>query len=306
MSQALALGFGQTTISSFKGSGVTQDFRSAMPSGATYTRAGAATGLTAAGTFTTFEANVPQRTNRGLALEPKATNLLVNNVFAGGGAAPTSWSQVGGSGASAPAASGLLTSVSAYAQSGTAERPFLAQTVSVDVATYTLSLYIEAITGTIIAINMGMEAFGTAIFGTTVYPACPANPSGGLAGVLGVGRLDIQFPVTGAGTFGAWIGLGAGSPATGSVTFSLPVLEANAAATSPVLTTGATATRALPVFTEVVPIGYTKALLTYADGTTTLVTGLTAGGTFDVATAVIGASKGRSGASELVSRRWVP
>jgi len=36
------------------------------------------------------------------------------------------------------------------------------------------------------------------------------------------------------------------------------------------------------------------------------VTGLTPGGTFDVTAAVIGASKGRFGASELVSRTWLP
>lgn len=44
----------------------------------------------------------------------------------------------------------------------------------------------------------------------------------------------------------------------------------------------------------------------FVDATTTMVTGLTPGGTFDVATAVIGAGKGAFGVSELVSRRWQP
>jgi hypothetical protein len=281
------------------------DFRVAMPAGSTYTRTGSATGLTLAGTLTEFAADVPQRTNRGLALEPASTNVLLNNVFDGGGAAPTKWSQPDGSGSSVATASVLIAGASAYIQTATAQRPYLAQTVTVGVGTYTLSFYVEAITGTIIAINMLLPVPGTATAGDTIWPVCPANPSGGLAGVIGVGRLDIQVPVTGAGTLSVWAGVGAGSPATGSATFSLPVAEAGAVATSPILTTGSTATRGLPVFTEAVPAGFTKAMLTYYDGTTTLVSGLLPGGTLDVATAVIGAGKGRFGVSELVTRSWL-
>lgn len=302
--QVYAVGQGAYNWSAMGSLENTVNFTRAMPSGSTYTRTGAATGLTAAGLLTAFAADAPQRTDRGLAIEPAGTNLLLNSVFAGGGAAPTSWTRPSGTGTSAPAASSLLASVSAYAQSATAERPHLAQTATVGVGTHTLSFYVEAITGTIIAINMVLQAFGTATFGTTVYPACPANPSGGLAGVIGVGRMDIQLPVSVGGTFGAWVGVGAGSPATGSATFSLPVLEVSDRPTSPILTTGATATRGLPVFTEVVPAGRTKALLTYADGTTTLVTSLTPGGTFDYVAPIIAAGKGKFGASELVSRAW--
>jgi hypothetical protein len=81
-------------------------------------------------------------------------------------------------------------------------------------------------------------------------------------------------------------------------------LEAGPIATSPVLTTSTISTRNLPVFTEPVPAGRTGALLTYTDGTTTQVTGLAPGGTFDVVTTVAAAGKGRFGASELVSRVW--
>jgi hypothetical protein len=281
------------------------DFRVAMPVGSTYTRTGAATGLTVAGLLSSFDADAPQRTDRGLALEPASTNLLLNNVFDGGGASPTSWTRPDGSGTSAPTASVLMAGASAYIQTSTAQRPFLAQTVTVDVGTHTLSFYVEAITGTIIAINMIFPVLGTATAGDTIWPVCPANPSGGLAGVIGVGRLDIQVPVTGAGTLSVGAGVGAGSPTTGSATFSLPVAEAGAVATSPILTTGSTTTRGLPVFTEVVPADFTKALLTYYDGTTTLVSGLLPGGTLDVATAVIGAGKGRFGVSELVTRSWL-
>jgi hypothetical protein len=99
-------------------------------------------------------------------------------------------------------------------------------------------------------------------------------------------------------------GLGANANATGSITFSNPQFELGAVATSPILTTSGTATRGLPVLTEPVPVGRTKALLTYADATTTLVTGLTPGDTFEYAETVIAAGKGRFGVSELVSRTW--
>lgn len=62
--------------------------------------------------------------------------------------------------------------------------------------------------------------------------------------------------------------------------------------------------RGQPTFTESVPTGRSKGLLTYADASTTLVAGLTPGANFDVYTAVAAANKGRFGASELVSREW--
>jgi len=83
-------------------------------------------------------------------------------------------------------------------------------------------------------------------------------------------------------------------------------LEAGSFVTSYIQTAAAANTRGLPTFTEPVPAGRSRALLTYADAGNTLVSGLTPGGVFDVALEVTTANKGRSGASELVSRVWYP
>jgi hypothetical protein len=75
---------------------------------------------------------------------------------------------------------------------------------------------------------------------------------------------------------------------------------------SPIFTTNAAATRGLPVFTEPVPSGRTRVLLTFADASTLLVEGLTPGASFDYVTPILAANKGRFGASELVTREWRP
>ncbi len=284
------IGIGVDLATLSKGS-LFQDFRATMPAGSTYTRTGAATGLTLSGVLREFAANAPQRTDRGLALEPERTNLLLGSTFAGGGAAPTHWPQVLGTGTSGPVASSVLGT--AYSQSAAAQRPFIAQAVALGAnASLTLSVFIEATAGTpIVVAYMANGPAGS----TTDYVINP-----------GVGRSAIPITTTTAGSGDMVLGLGGGEPVTASLTFSNPQLEVGAFATSPIPTTAAAVTRGLPVFTEPVPPARTKALLTYADGTTTLVTGLTPGGTFDVATAVIGAGKGRFGASELVSRTWLP
>jgi len=284
------IGFGIDLATLCKGA-LFHDFRASMPVGSTYTRTGAATALTGAGTLQTFAADEPQRTDRGLALEPARTNILLGSTFAGGGSAPTQWSQVLGGGVSEPVESDVLGT--AYGQTAVAERPFLSQTVTLAADTdFTFSVFIEATGGA-----PGVAAFmsnGPAGL-TTDYLVNPA-----------VGRHAFPITTTNAGSGRMDLGLGGGEPVTASLTFSNPQLEAGTFATSPIPTTGATATRDLPVFTEPVPAGHTRALLTYADATTTLVTGLTPGDTFEYAETVIAAGKGRFGASELVSRTWLP
>lgn len=266
------------------------DFRTAMPAGSTYTRTGGATGLTVAGTLTEFAADAPQRTDRGLALEPAATNLLLGSTFVGGTTFPAQWTEGIITGTSAPIASTILNT--AYSQSATVQRAWFSQIVALLAdSSYIFSCYVEAVTGT-----QGSFAFGTTL---------PAGASSDILSNPAVGRRT--FGLTTAGTAGDGTirtGLGASDNVTGTVIFSNPQFELGTVATSPIVTTSATATRGLPVFTEPVPAGFTKALLTYYDGTTTLVTGLLPGGMFDVATTVIGAGKGRFGVSELVTRLW--
>jgi hypothetical protein len=286
------IGIGVDLATLSKGS-LFQDFRATMPAGSTYTRTGAATGLTAAGTLTTFAADAPQRTDRGLALEPAATNILINSVFANsGGNRPTSWDEGIITGVSAPVASTILNT--AFSQSGTVQRAWFSQTIALAAnSSYIFSCYVEAVTGT-----QGSFAFGTTL---------PAGASSDILANPAVGRRTFALTTVGtAGNGTIRLGVGAAANVTGTAIFSNPQFELGTVATSPILTTSGTATRGLPVFTEPVPAGHTRALLTYADATTTLVTGLTPGGTFDVTAAVIGASKGRFGASELVSRTWLP
>jgi hypothetical protein len=137
------------------------------------------------------------------------------------------------------------------------------------------------------------------------WPVCSANPSGGAGGVIQPGRLvGILTPAAAAEQFRFGAGVNANQTAT--VVLSLPNAQLGSTPTSPILTSPTAATRGLPVFTEAVPTGRTKALLTYADATTTLVTGLTPEGTFDYVTPVVAANKGLFGVSELVSRVWYP
>jgi hypothetical protein len=306
VTQTLTLGFGQTTISSFRGRAATQDFTSAAPEGSTYTRVGAATALTADGTVVHFASDVPQRTSRGLVLEPERTNLLVNNVLAGGAAAPTSWTRPVANGTSAPATSTVNTAATAYEQTATAQRPFLSQTVNVGTASvYQFSIIVEAVTGGLVAQDL-IQLTSPPATAVSAFVPCSANPSGLFNGTVVPGVLVIQLTtLLVAGTVACRAGIGCSANATGTARFSTPQIELGASITSPISTTVAAATRGLPILTETVPVGYTKALLTYADATTTLVTGLTVGDSFEYAEHVIAAGKGRFGVSELVSRRWV-
>jgi len=280
------------------------NFQTAMPAGATYTRSTTATGQSVSGVLTLFAIDAPQRTNRGLALEPARTNLLVNSLLAGGGTTPTSWTLAGATGTSTPVASTVYPAGAAYTMAGTAQRSFHQQGVTLDVGVSTFSFNVEAVSGGLNAGQCGAIFAAGATADPWTYPVCPANPSGGTSGVLTTGRLDIQINVTVAGTCTARCGMGVGANATGSITYSTPQVEFGTFSTSFIPTAGATASRTLPVFTEVVPAGQKRVLLTYFDATTTTVVGLLPGGTFDEATAVIGAGKGRSGSSELVSRMW--
>jgi len=306
------IGIGVDLATLSKGS-LFQDFRATMPAGSTYTRTGAATGLTAAGTLTTFAADAPQRTDRGLALEPARTNYGVPSNTVGSAGALT------------------VTANAATSPDGTANASRTEKTDATETVYTTRSTSITAQSSTIYTVAEFFKYDGDA---TTVSMEYNNNGNFDLSWVanLGVGAggvtvssesaVDADVVALGNGWYRAVATFTSGPAVTvptnptilGKLTGASGVsvlrygfqLEAGAFASSYIPTTAAAITRGLPVFTEPVPAGHTRALLTYADATTTLVTGLTPGGTFDVTAAVIGASKGRFGASELVSRTWLP
>ena len=311
-----------TPLPDFRVAGIgIDDFRTAMPAGSTYTRAGAATGLTTAGLISSFAADAPQRTDRGLALEPAATNRAIYSTD------PTSteWNVTqaskttgqaepfGGTGAALVTANGVL---AAHSIRSTVFTP-VAYTLG---QVYTLSCLVKKGTQSLIQFGGPGSAFNPLNYANfdldtaTVLGSVAVDSASILSLGNGWYRLAITMTATASasGATGLLAHIASGTDIRGS-TNSLATTfyvtgaqqEAGAVASSPIVTVASAVTRALPVFTEPVPAGCSRALLTYADATTTMVTGLTPGGTFDVATAVIGAGKGAFGVSELVTRAWL-
>ena len=182
--------------------------------------------------------------------EPAATNLALNSILAGGGAAPTSWTQPAGTGTSAPVASiyGAASGAIAYLQTATAQRPVLNQEFSVSAnTTYTLSVLIEDVTGTVAA-NNAMQFIAPPAEATIAFQVCSANPLGGDASTINAGVLVVRLTVAAtAGTVSCRVGLGATSSATGTLQFSRPQFETGLRRTSWIATTGGTVTRAADV-----------------------------------------------------------
>lgn len=186
---------------------------------------------------------------RGLLLEGARTNLVLRSTLQGGGAAPTGWGRPIGTGTSAPAASssyGNADSAVAYDQEATAQRPFISTIATISTSantTYTFSVIVEAVTGTVRAQDLVRYAALPA--GATVsYPVCPANPAGGATGVIVPGRLMVQISIAGtAGSSSGYFGLGVNGNVTGTLRFSRPQVEAGTGVSSFIPTTTAAITR---------------------------------------------------------------
>jgi hypothetical protein len=295
--QAYATGQGVYNWSSLGALEDTANFTRVMPYGATYTRTGVATGLTTAGLVTSFAADAPQRTDRGLALEPASTNIVprfaptVAQLSLGLNASDTT----------APS-SPPISDLNWIALNNTSSIAVAYQTLTVTGSTaYSISVLVETPDGT------QPVASSTSLTGDFNFVAggvTDAAPTFGYTRLSGnVWRVTAAIVTPGVPTTNDGI-IRHSTQNTRALKFAGFQLVTGAVAGSPIVTTGSALARSLPVFTEVVPAGRTKALLTYADATTTLVTGLTPGGTFDVATTVIAASKGRFASSELVTRVW--
>jgi hypothetical protein len=319
--QAYATGQGVYNWSSLGALEDTANFTRVMPYGATYTRTGDASGFTTSGLLQEFAANAPQRTDRGLVIEPEATNRVIYNRdtsnadWVATNATKTSGQAdpFGGTGAALITGTGIL-GVRFVVPSGVTLLSYTAG------ETYTFSRLVKKGTQSLLQFTGSGAAFGTGQYANFDVDAGTLLNSTGMVGtptILNIGNgwfwlsISIVATVSVPANGGAIVFITSGSdgrvPANTLTTtyFDFGGQQVAGAASSSLIPTRAAAvTRGLPVFTEVVPLGRTKALLTFADGTTALSSGLTPGATYNETAAVIAAGKGAFGVSELVSRVW--
>jgi hypothetical protein len=179
---------------------------------------------------------------KGRSFWPARTNLLLRSTLAGGGAAPTGWTQPIGTGSSAPVTSALGTAdgAVAYSQSASGQRPFLQGTFNATVgATYVLSCQIESVTGALTFRDVGtfnvLDAQSFRIDGAD---------RGGFDPVT-AGRLEVIVTASASGPTGVRLGPGCSGVCTGTLIFSRPMVEAAAFASPWIPTTTATVPRAV-------------------------------------------------------------
>jgi hypothetical protein len=196
---------------------------------------------------TTNRLNVPRidYSNGGcpsILVEPQRTNVLLNTIFSGSGATPTSWTQPVATGTSVLTTSTLGTGAQACSQSATLQRPFLSQSFTlVANTTYSYSIYVESISGSLTNENV-LLASGFTFGATVTYFSNGVSVSPTATAV--VGRLSIVIVVSVLGGSAAFrCGIGTSSNQTGTLLFSRPQLEAGAYQTSYIPTSSASVTR---------------------------------------------------------------
>jgi hypothetical protein len=256
---------------------------------------------------------VPQRTDRGLLLEEARTNLALRHHAM----EVSPWVVLNATvTANAIAAPDGTTSADKVAETATTGVHGIYQScVTVPGQAHTQSCYAKAAERNFLVMTEGNNVTSTAVFNlsTGVVASVTGNgsPSATITALADgwyrcsltftpiAATSNLQIRASNAASSAGYAGTaGSGIYAWGAQ------FELGSYATSGIHTSAIAVARGLPVFTETVPLGRTKALLTFADASTLLVTGLTPGGTFDVTAAVVAASKGRFSGSELASRLW--
>lgn len=231
--------------------------------GSSFSRSGAGTALTTAGAVAAFATGVPRITDRGLLLEPAATNLLrhstalLNAVWLADAGATAAASPdadpMGGAGAVRLTLNGGLKQ--------------WYQLVTAPADSYLLSAYVKSAAGTT---NVRLNETHNSGY----------TPSADLAVNTQWQRLVFPFTVTGTLVTVSFM------TASGGVTSPIDVwgvqLEAGYGPTSPIATAGSAAARGADVASVVVPGGASVYEATYG-GADTVVTGAVApGATFDM------------------------
>lgn len=243
----LRRGDGSTLSLDFTAMGGTLDSRF------TFTRSTTATFINSSGYVTSAAINAPRfdydpttLTARGLLIEGSATNLLLYSQFAYTGSnPPTGWTSpfTGGPGSVATSTYGTLDGANAWTQTASANRPMLSSTAIAltSGSTYTASMYLEAISGSLTYQDVLLLNPSTATLGSPVYRRNGVTVNAGDTAQLG--RIEATVSCTGSGNSNLRCGPGANANCTGSATFSRPQVELGSQASSYIPTTTSTVQR---------------------------------------------------------------
>lgn len=215
--------------------------------------------------FTTDRLNVPRLNYESyggcpsLLLEPQRTNLLLNSVWAGGGAIPTSWTANFATGTSTPTTSIKNPNVTAYrfVTTSVQRQEFYQQFTFSSTPTNSItcfSVYVESVTTAVtvfqlIRINPTGAGAGTTVFlKNNVVIASGTNIEAG-------NTYSIQYTVTASDTFQFRVGSGVNNAVAGNFVISMPQVEQGlfartAYSTSFIPTTTGSVTRNGDVFTR--------------------------------------------------------
>lgn len=211
-----------------------------------FVRGSAATRVNADGLLESEATNVPRLDYTDgscptLLTEPASTNLLHNSGWEGGGALPTDWSYGNSDGTSTPVISTRGTIIKAYRfQTSSARHSFNRNTTSVSGTTYTLSVYVESVTGSSQFSHILYRVGGG---GTDIFKKDGVVVSS-TEGVVAGSFYSITFTSNTVQTIEFRVGLGVIGDVTGDVTISQPQLETVAYRTSFMISAvGAIATR---------------------------------------------------------------
>jgi hypothetical protein len=215
---------------------------------------------------TTDRLNVPRLSYMygscpALLLEPQRTNLFQNSGWTGGGATPTGWTSFI-SGSTTALASIKNLSVTAYRFSGTSQRTFFVNSISVTSGTtYTISFYVESVTTA--AEIQQCVSFGSST-SSTYYKNGVAITS---LTLVEAGNLYSVTCVAGTtATADMRIGIGTQSNVTANIVISMPQMEQGAYYTTFILSpVGASATRIADSFSR--NNIFTNGLITSSGGT---------------------------------------